>query len=146
MLEDINYKIVQMHIGSFERKDGILSFDIKKYPERLCIHDKKNKIVVDVETGHQYPYVRILNMQEVYYKEDTKLLTSNKRVGCIEYSTILCELDKEKLELCKNIISLLQKGHLFLDGNKILTNEQYLEIINNSENIKKTKKIGRKRK
>ena len=146
MLEDANYRIVQMHICSFERRDGILSLDMKKYPERLCVHDKKNNIIIDVETGHKYPYVRILNMQEVYYKEDAKMLTPDKRVGCIEYAPIPYNLDKETLKLCRNIINLLQNGNFFPDGNKILSNEQYLEMINNSKKSAKTKKIVRKRK
>lgn len=144
MLEDINYKIVKMHICSFERKNGILLFNTKKYPERLCVHDKKNKIVIDVETHHQYPYVRVTNMQDIYYKEDAKMLTPDKRVACMEYFTSIYDLNKEELKQCKAIINLLQKGKSFLDGNQVLSNEQYLEIINNSKKGQKTKKMGTK--
>ena len=144
MLEDKNYKIVKMHICSFERKNGILLFDMNKYPERLCVHDKKNKIIIDVETGHKYPYVRVLNMQSFYNVEEIKDLTQDKRVGCMEYATCIVELNKETLKSCKNIIKLLQDGKCFPDGNEILSNEQYLEMINESKNNEKTKKIGKK--
>ena len=40
-----DYAITQMHICSFERKNGILSFNTGKYPERLCVHDKKNNFI-----------------------------------------------------------------------------------------------------
>lgn len=146
MLEDKNYRILEMHICSFERKDNILSFDMNKYPERLCVHDKVNKIVVDVETYHQYPYIKVLNMQYFYDLNDAKLLTPSKRVGCMEYATIPYNLDKRTLRSCRTIIRMLQSGKIFPDGNEILTNEQYLEMINSSENINKTKKMVRKRK
>lgn len=146
MLEDKNYRILQMHICSFERKNGVLTFDMNKYPQRLCVYDKQNKIVIDVETGHKYPYVRILYMRDIYHKEDAKMLTPDKRVGCMEYATFIDDIDKETLKECKNIIKLLENGKIFPDGNKILSNEQYLEMINDSKNNEKTKKIGRKRK
>lgn len=146
MLEDKNYKIVRMHICSFERKNGALTFDMKKYPERLCIYDKKNKVVIDVETSHSYPYVRVLYQQMFYDVEEVKTLTQDKRVGCIEYAALIFELDKKQLKKCRNIIKALQDGKSFPDGNQILSNEQYLEMINNKENPDKTKKIGRKRK
>ena len=146
MLENENYKIVQMHICSFERKDGMLAFDMSKYPQRLCIHDKKNKMIVDVETQHQYPYVRILNMQYFYDIEEIKLLTPDKRVGCMEYATIIPIFDSSTIEKCKNIIDLLKKGVAFPDGNQVLSNEQYLEAIKQPKEVGKTKKIGRKRK
>ena len=146
MLEDNNYKIVTMHICSFERKNGMLSLNMNKYPERLCIHDKLNKVVIDVETNHQYPYVRILNMQSFYNIEESKMLTSDKRVACIEYATVPYDLGKETLKKCQNIIKALKEGKEFPDGNKVLSNEQYLEMINDSQKNEKTKKLGKKRK
>ena len=146
MLEDENYRIIKIHICNFERNNGILSFNTKKYPERLCVHDKKNNFVIDVETGHKYPYVRVLNMQYFYYIDDVKSLTENTRVACMEYVTTICDLTKEQLRECKNTIKLLQMGKLFIDGNQVLSNEQYLEMINNKEKTNKTKKIVRKRK
>lgn len=146
MLEDKRYKIVKMHICSPERKHGILVFNTKKYPERLCVHDKKNNIVIDVETKHEYPYIRVTNMQDIYNKKDATMLMPNTRVACMEYGMLIYDLDFEQLEECQNIIRLLQAGKFFPKGNLILSNEQYLEMINNSKNDDKTKKIGRKRK
>lgn len=146
MLEDRRYKIAKMHICSPERKDGILVFDTKKYPERLCVYDKKNNIVIDVETGHEYPYIRVINMQDIYNKKDAEMLMPNARVACMEYGILIYDLDKEQLKECQNIIRLLRAGNVFPSGNLCLSNEQYLEMINNSKNDVKTKKIGRKRK
>ena len=122
MLEDKNYRIVKMHIGSFERKNGLLTFDRNKYPERLCVHDKENKFVIDVATYHKYPYIRVVNMQELYNKEDVKKLTPQKRVACMEYATITHDLKKEDLEHCKKIIKLLQSGKIFIDARKCSKN------------------------
>lgn len=146
MLEDKNYRIVRMHICSFERKNGMLTFDMNKYPERLCVYDKENKFVIDVETSHKYPYVRVLYQQMFYDIEEVKSLTPDKRVGCMEYATNIYDLDKESLKKCQSIIKSLQNGKSFIEGNQTLSNEQYLEMINNMEKTQKTKKIGRKRK
>lgn len=146
MLEDKDYKILKMHICSFARKNGILTFDMKKYPERLCIFDKINKNVIDVETKHQYPYVRVLNGQCFYNTDDVKKLTPNKRVACIEYATFIYDLENDLLEECKNIIVSLKNGYVFPNGNEKLTNEEYLETINTSKSEDKIKKISRKRK
>lgn len=146
MLEDKNYKILKMHICSFERKNGILTFDMKKYPERLCIYDKNNNVVIDVDTKHQYPYIRVLNGQSFYNIDEVKTLTSDRRVACMEYATFIYDLEKELLKDCKNIINLLQKGYVFPSGNEMLTNEEYLATINNSQNKEKSKKVFKKRK
>ena len=146
MLEDKDYKILKMHICSFERKNGILTFDMEKYPERLCVFDKNKKIVIDVETWHKYPYIRVLNGQSFYDITDVKMLTPNNRVACMEYATFIHDLEKDVLEKCQKVIKLLQKGHEFPNGNEMLSNEDYLKFINNKENNVKTKKIGRKRK
>lgn len=146
MLKYDNYEIVKMHICSFEGKDGVLSFDIDKYPERLCVCDKSNKLVIDVETLHQYPYISGLNMQSFYDISNAETFSVGNRIGCIEYATCPYELENESLEMCINIIEQLKLGQIFPDGNSILTNEEYLLIAKVSETGEKIKKIGTKRK
>ena len=146
MIVDNDYAITQMHICSFERKNGILVFDMNKYPERTCVFDKKNKIIIDVETFHQYPYVRVLNHQMFYDIEEVKTLRPDKRVGCMEYATFDFYYDEKTLKRCARIIKMLKQGKIFPNGNDELTNEEYLAVINRNKNVQKTKKIGGKRK
>lgn len=149
MLENENYSIAKMHICSLEKKDNCFSLKLKEYPERLCVIDKVNKVVIDVETAHQYPYIKVLNNQ--YFLDmdiaEIKLLNSGERVGCISYATYSYgALDLKKLKRCKYIIELLNEGYTFPDGNKELTNEEYLEVVKNSKKMRKVKKMQIKRK
>ena len=140
MTVDNNYVITKMHICSFERRNGGLVFDMNKYPERLCVFDKKNKFVIDVETCHQYPYVRVLYQQMFYDIEEVKSLTPDKRVGCMEYATFDFDYDEKTLKRCMNIIKLLKNGKIFPNGNEELTNEEYLAVINRNKKEVKAKK------
>lgn len=149
MLENDNYSIVKMHICSMDKKDNCFSLKLKDYPERLCVIDKVNKVVIDVETAHQYPYIRIINHQ--YYLDmdiaEIKLLNSGERVGCIAYAMLLKNsLDSKILRRCKYIVKLLSEGYTFPDGNKELTNDEYLDVVNNPKTMKKFNKMQIKRK
>ena len=143
MLKYDNYEIMKMYICSFERNNGILSFDISKYPERLCVCDKNNKVVIDVETLHQYPYINALNRQTFYDIGDVKTIGSSNRVGCIEYATIPYELETESLEMCINIIEQLKNDVEFQDGNEVYDNKAYLEYLK-EEALKETQKSKNK--
>lgn len=137
-MENENYEIVIMHICKFERSDKDLILNLNKYPERLCVLDKNRNVAVDVNTAYEYPYVKIMNMA---YSID---LDEHKRYACIEYKSSLgLKAKKEDLLLCQEIINLLKQGFTFPDGNKELTNQEYLEMLKEEE---KTAKILKKRK
>lgn len=141
-MENENYKIVKMHICKFERKEKVLSLNLNKYPARLCVLDKVRKVAVDVNTAYEYPYVKVINM--TYIDNDGIEFNEQKRYACIEYDSLLSsEIKKEELLLCKEILNLLKQGVTFPDGNKELTNEEYIEMLKEEE---KSVKILKKRK
>lgn len=143
MLENKSYRIVKMHICGLEKKDNLVSLNIKKYAERICILDEVNKILVDVKTCHQYPYIKVINRQYFMDKTDVEQLNGNQRFGCMEYATIpYFELKEKELKRCKKIIKLLSLGFSFPNGNAEYTNEEYLSVVNSN----KVKKIGKKKK
>jgi len=146
-MENDNYKIAKIHICNFEKKEDFLKVNLNKFPERLCIIDEKNDIAVDVETKHQYPYIRTVSM--MYFLNDTevKKIKIGKRFACFEYFFLtLSGLNSEELIECKKIIESLKKGIKYPDGNDMLTNEQYLELINENKIQKQSNKILKKSK
>lgn len=135
-MENENYKIVKMHICKFERTEKGLALNLNKYPERLCVLDKNRKVAVDVNTCFEYPYVKVMNM--TYIVNDGIKVNDQKRYACIEYGSLLGpDVKKEELLLCKEILNLLKQGVTFPDGNKELTNQEYMEMLKEEENCNK---------
>lgn len=144
-------RITKLHICCFEKySENILKMNMEKYPERLCIIDDANNIVIDVGTRHKYEYVKTINMLYFLSDLEAKKVSPGKRVGCFEYSFLsMGNLTSDELKNCKEIIELLKQGHEFLDGNQELTNEEYLELINTQkkeEQVKKMVKTNKKKK
>lgn len=141
------YKIKEMHICKFEKEKGLLNFDLNKYPSRICILDKQTGRVIDVETKHQYPYLKITNMSYLLQENKKEDIDINKRYACLEYATLLySQLDSRMLNSCEEIINLLNSGYEFPNGNDELTNEQYLEMVNSNKKTENQVKKFKKRK
>lgn len=137
----------KIHIVPFERdKDNILKGCFDQYPPRLCVIDDDNSIAVDVETCMQYPYIRTFSSIYFYNEIEKNKIKIGKRFACRPYVLFNEDsLSTDLLKRKKEIINLLNQGVTFPDGNEELTNEEYLELINNKENIK-VKKFGKKQK
>ena len=148
MINEKKIRIAKIHICSFENYNAnILKYNLEKYPERICVIDEQKDIVVDVETRHQYPYIRTVNMSYFLNDSEKKKVIPGKRVGCFEYYSLsLFELSSDDLKKCNKIINLLKENYIFPEGNDELTNEQYLELINSSKKEKESKKKYKKRK
>ena len=139
------YEIVKMHICGFEEsKNGVISY-LSKYPVRVCVVDRKRGRVVDIETMHEYPYVKVINL--TYLSDSNVKLEAGKRYACVEYATIISlELNSDELNKCNSVIKQLKQGYCFKDGNEELTNEEYLEMINSVQKTNKLVKKLKKRK
>lgn len=119
------------------------------YPTRLCVLDKENNIVIDVIHGVKYDYIDTINGK--FWIDGGKKYGNNKRVGLFGSS---CFIGKPLEEQTKNninqiIFNLINKVD-YLDGNKVFSNEEYVNIINEESSVvgesKKVKKIGKKQK
>ena len=139
--------ITRMHICCFENPNGFgLERDLQKYPDRLCVLDEEKDIVIDVETGHKYTYIRTFSMIYFLNEIERKKVELGKRFACFKYDNALLNISSDELKKCKEIINLLKSGYEFPDGNKELTNEQYLELINTQKIEEEPKKIVKTRK
>lgn len=147
-MEHENFRISKIHICSFDKEkesDNFFKLDVYKYPVRICVIDEKKGIAIDVVTKHQYPYVRIINMSYSTDEQGLEEVTRGKRAACIEYHLFPhLELNSEILEKCNEVIKLLKNGFKFPDGNLELTNEEYLNLIDQQKTEENNKKIRKK--
>lgn len=142
-----NIRIARIHICTIEKADGNnIKLDLQNYPERLCVIDEENSIVIDVETKHQYPYIRTVNRLYFASEDDVARIKYGKRNAYFDYSNFLMlDFSLSELNRCKEIIEQLKQGVVFIDGNEALTNEEYLNMIKNSKKENPPKKKCKKR-
>jgi len=148
------FRVVNIHICCFDRgeKDKF-KLDFNKYPTRLCVIDEEKEVAIDVETMHQYPYIKTVGMLDLLDDAQAKKVKLGQRAAVVEYIDLTYyTLDSKTLIKCENIINCLKQGIDFPDGNKELTNEQYLKMLRKQKNDKyensneKSKKKCKKRK
>lgn len=139
-------RISRIHICVFEKNnENKIKIDTQKYPDRICVIDEEKNIAIDVQTKHQYPYIRIVNRLYFASSDEVERVKYGKRNACFECHTLpMLEFTSLELNRCNEVIEQLKQGVEFLDGNEVLTNEEYLEMIKNEKRDIKVKKMLKK--
>lgn len=141
-MKNNRYIVCWLQICPFERLNGgILKPNRDDYPYRLCVLDKKKDIVIDIKTSHKYNYI---HTSLVYFlKEEAKKIEDGKRYAINELHSSIFLVTEEDVEKSREIIYMLENNIGFVDGNKVLSNEQYLEkILEEEKNKIKRKEKG----
>ena len=141
-MKENRYIVYWLQICPFERLDGgVLKPNRDDYPYRLCVLDKKEDIVIDVKTSHKYNYI---HTSLVYFMhEEAKKIEVGKRYAINKLPSSIFLAPEEDIEEARKIIYMLDNNIGFVDGNKVLSNEQYLERILEEEKNKVKKKEKR---
>lgn len=128
------YSVCWLQICPFERLDGgILRPNRDDYPYRLCVLDREKSLAIDVKSETSYEYIRT---SLVYFlNEEAKKIEDNKRYAIMELHLSILGIDSKDYEHANNILNELNNGKEFVSGNTI-SNEEYLEYINNENNNK----------
>ena len=128
------YSVCWLQICPFERLDGgILRPNRDDYPYRLCVLDREKSLAIDVKSETSYEYIRT---SLVYFlNEEAKKIENNERYAIMELHLSILGIDSNDYEHANNILNELNNGKEFLSGNTI-SNEEYLENINNENNNK----------
>ena len=108
-----------------------LDFD---YPTRVCVIDNKEKIAIDIQMGLKYDYIETQSKLFIF-NEYVDKIKENKRVAMGTIKNI-SSIDENLIKLGKSIIKKIENKKLFIDGNDVLSNEEYLKIVNNDQNDK----------
>jgi len=126
-------------------EDKNLKLD-KNYTLRLCVIDLERNIAVDVE--HQLQYVYIKTMSGLYYKNIVlNKDINNKRAALFDCEPSFGVTNKYHLLLkAYEIRKNLELGKEYPDGNKMLDNDEYLELLNSEEEKIKVKKLEKRKK
>lgn len=104
------------------------------YPPRFCVIDKEKKIAIDIQMGLKYDYIETKSNLFVLNEHADKI-KENKRVA-MGNITNLSNIDENTIKLGKKIIKKIQNNDIFIDGNDVLSNEEYLQIVNIQTNLK----------
>lgn len=104
------------------------------YPPRFCVIDKVKKIAIDIQMGLKYDYIETQSKMFILNGHADKI-KQNKRVAMGNISS-LSSIDDNTIKLGKKIIKKLENNEIFIDGNDVLSNEEYLQIVNNQTNLK----------
>lgn len=141
-MKDNRYSVCWLQICPFERlESGLLKSNRDNYPYRLCVIDKKEDVVIDVKTSHKYNYI---HTSSIYFMhEEAKKIEDGKRYAINELQSSIFLVLEEDIEKAREIIYMLDNNIGFVDGNKMLSNEQYLEILLEEEKNKVKKKEKR---
>ena len=112
----------------------------KDYHLRLCVIDLQNNIAVDVE--HELQYIFIRTMSGLYYKSIVASQNiNNKRVVLRECDPMFGGTNDYDLMLkAREIKNNLKNGKRYPDGNEVLSNEEYLALLNKEKTQTKEKK------
>ena len=137
-MKNSRYNVSWLQICPFERlKSGLLKPNREDYPYRLCVVDKKSGNVIDVKTNNSYKYI---HTSSIYFMhEEAKKIIDGKRYAIRELQSSMFSISEEDLKLAREIINKLNNNIDFVDGNEVLSNEQYLEIIKEKNNKVKMK-------
>lgn len=132
------FLVTEMFICPFINIDNKWIKPDLDYPLRFCVIDKERKIVVDIKSNLKYDYVETMSM--LYFINDSyKKIRNHKRVGV--FPVFPLSIDSEIIKISNDIITKLENGKDFEDGNEVLSNEEYLKLIEKekSENSIKSK-------
>ena len=140
-MSEKKYSVVKALICPFYRTKNKVEFDDEHFKEsRLCVINSDESYVIDVFHGLKYQYIKTVN--GLYYKQgEIKKIGDRKRYAI--YSNYF-GCTQEEVAIANKFINLLENNYEFPDGNEMLDNIQYYDLIQREKNNRK-KLIKRKR-
>ena len=146
---DKKYRVTEVNICTFEHiNNKCVRPRLNDYPHaRLCVIDKQKNIAIDIYHELKYDFLETLNMT-YFINGSMSKIRENKRAAIQPIITI--DLTDDEVKKASMIIKKLEDGYNFIDGNDVLSNEQYLELVEKEfqekyENINNKQIVKRKK-
>ena len=139
------YTINKVMLCTFEwRDDKSIRVNSENYPDRWCVIDNENNIAIDIKMGLKYDFIPTFS--GLYLASKTATLIKENRRAAI-HPCVSLEYDDGILEKGRNIISNLEKGYKYKDGNEVFNQTEYFEELEleNAEYKKNDLKILKKK-
>lgn len=136
---DKRFLIQQINICECNIVDGVYKFKMDEYTNRWCVLDTLTKDAIDINMRLRYKFIPTLN--ETYFLDDSyKKVKHGERVAINPYYTfdIPNDIKNQAIDITDNI----KAGYIYLNGNEMLDNDAYIEIIKEEKEPKQ--KIKRK--
>ena len=130
-----NFKAVEATIVPFYLFENDKYYKIDNNGERrLCIIDPDESFVIDVMNGLKYNYIKTIN--GVYIMPDKLNNIENGKIYAI-CSNHLNITNPKLIKRINTIISLIEEGYGFIDGNEVLDNVEYNNLKKEEKKYKK---------
>lgn len=134
--DDDRAVVKEIQICPFYIENGYIRMERNNgYQYKLCVFDRGKNIVVDVDLENQYDFIDIKNRFWLGNR-DNKIKSGNRYAVC-PIETNLYNYPYAVLKKASKIKEKLLLDVPFVDGNEVLTNEEYKEKHNE---LNKTKK------
>ena len=133
-MNEKKYSVVRAIISPFYRTKDRVNYDIEHFGKsRLCVIDSDESFVIDVYHGLKYDYIKTVN--GVYYRPGEMEKIEDRHRYAIYSQYFGCTEEEEVIG--NKIIHLLNRDYEFPDGNEVLDNIQYYDLIQREKNNKK---------
>ena len=133
-MNEKKYSVVKAIISPFYRTKNKVYFDLDHFGEsRLCVIDSDESYVIDVYHGLKYNYIKTVN--GVYYGPGEMEKIEDRHRYAIYSDYFGCTEEEEVIG--NKMINLLNRNYEFPDGNDMLDNIQYYDLIQREKNNKK---------
>lgn len=121
------YSVNEVNICTFNLENGQIKTNLNLFPQtRLCVIDKEDGIAVDVKHELKYDYIETVSgLYFVSYALDK--IKDNRRVAVFPLLNI--GISEDEYKMAKTVINKLESGYEFQDGNVVLSNEEYLKVL-----------------
>lgn len=142
---DNSYLVQKLQICPFEKikcGDEYLIHPLRNdgYEYVLCVCDFENNRVIDIMFQNQYRYIELLSA----YMLNKEKIINQKRYAIRPLNVNEYELSNEEIIKLNNIqkkLKLEKKTNIpqFINGNYVLNNEEYKELVNKEKVLNKVK-------
>lgn len=141
------YTIEMLYICPLVHLSGLNIVPDLQFPPRLCVVDREMGIAIDVRTKLKYDYLETLS--RLYIGATMEKAKGQSRIGI---PAMFCDVKSETdYKKALRLIEQLKLGKTFPNGNEVLSNKEYLFLVENENdnekiNDTKTKKLGKRKK
>ncbi len=141
--ENKRFLIKSMYICPFDFSKENFVVQREGYPMRFCVLDTDKKIAVDILHGLKYDYLETLSGLYILSDYITQIKNGERYAAFPEQSN---GPDNITFSKALDIIKKLKAGGKFENGNEVLSNDEYLNLITKTgnEQLKIIKKKVRK--
>lgn len=138
------FSLTHLYICPFEIHEDRKYPNIIDYPIRFCVLDNEQQVAYDVDLEIKYDFIPTVSGNN-FVDGSEKKIVGNKRFAI--YPLDYLYLNQKMVKQAFKLIKKLEKGYKLIDGNEVMSNSEYLLLMQKEQqNLKNSNNFGKKRK